>query len=144
MTPSLVHHVALGARDVRGLAEFYERALGLRRVQEHLDEAGELRSIWLSLQQSGPTHSVLMIEKTRAAAAPGPASPPMQVLPGWFLLAFSVPEQEREHLEARVLRAGATFEGKTAKSSYARDPEGNRFAISCYPLPEVCDRSSKT
>ncbi len=136
-----MHHIALGARDVRGLAEFYERALGLRRVKEHRDDAGELRAIWLSLQQSGPTSSVLMIEKT---AAPLPASStPMQLSPGWFLLAFAVSQAERKQVEARLLAAGATWEGSSENSSYVRDPEGNRFAISCYPLSLVCEVSSE-
>lgn len=137
MTESVVHHVALGARDVRALSAFYEQALGLRRVREHVDESGELRSIWLSLQQTGPTHGVLMIEKT-LIAPPAPGAP-MQVMPGWFLLAFSVPSDERERYEARLLEAGATLEGRSAASSYVRDPEGNRLAISCYPLAGVCD-----
>ena len=129
--------MALGARDVQRLAQFYERALGLTRVKEQIDEVGELRAIWLSLEQFGPTRSVLMLEKINAPL--GAPAAPMQLDPGWFLLAFAVSKAEREQREAQLLAAGATLEGRSENTSYARDPEGNRFAISCYPLSDVCD-----
>lgn len=125
-----MHHLALGAFDVAHVAVFYEQALGLVRLKENRDETGQLRSIWLRAD----THSgfVLMIERTdkprpldRAEAG---------VVPGWFLLAFAVSIEERTAAEERLERAGAVVEHRTKFSSYARDPEGNRFAISCYPL----------
>jgi catechol 2,3-dioxygenase-like lactoylglutathione lyase family enzyme len=137
-----VHHLALGARDVLCLAQFYEQALGLRRVKEHMDHTGQLRAIWLALEQSGPTRSVLMIERTNAP--PRAWSAPLQLDSGWFLLAFSVSLAEREQREAQLLIAGATLEGRSESSTYARDPEGNRFALSCYPLSDVCDQSPGT
>lgn len=126
----MIHHLALGSCDVAGLAAFYEQALGLVRIKEHRDEAGLLRSIWLRL---GPgSHAVLMIEKTDQPRSSDRAH--AGVVPGWFLLAFEVSAAERAAAERRLEQAGATLEGRTEFSSYARDPEGNRFAISCYPL----------
>lgn len=136
MSAAVVHHVALGARDVENVAAFYERALGLLRARVQHDPAGVLRSVWLSLtpgrQRRGPLESVLMIERTDAPRPADRAAP--GAVPGWFLLAFAVRADERASLEERIERAGAIIEARTEFSSYARDPEGNRFAISCYPL----------
>jgi glyoxylase I family protein len=123
-----VHHIALGALDVASVAHFYETALGLQRHSTHEDEQGQLRSIWLCLGPSGATNGVLMIEKTEL---PRPSDRSQAgVVPGWFLLAFPILASERKEAEARIERAGAVIEERTAYSSYARDPEGNRFAVS--------------
>lgn len=124
MTRAL-HHLALGARDVERVAGFYREAFGLAEVARHHTESGVLRSIWLA---SGET--LLMIEHTEE-----PARPVQGVGAGPFLLAFSVTPDERAALERELERRGATVEQRTVHSSYARDPEGNRVAISHYPRP---------
>lgn len=118
-----VHHIALGARDVEGVARFYREVFGLPEVARHRTEGGALRSIWL---ESGAT--LLMIELSEAAprVVAGVASGP-------FLIAFSVEASERAALEGALARAGSVVELRTEHSSYARDPEGNRVAISHYP-----------
>ena len=45
-----IHHLALGARDVASLAEFYRRAFDLREHARHLHADGSLRSVWLDLE----------------------------------------------------------------------------------------------
>ncbi len=120
-----LHHIALGARDVERVASFYRDAFGLTELARHRDASGELRSIWLGAQ--GP---VLMVERT--------AVEPRQVEgvgAGPFLLAFQVTPGERTALEAALAAAGAAIESRTEHTSYARDPEGNRVAVSAYPLP---------
>lgn len=123
----MIHHVALGAQDVERVAAFYTRHMGLTEVTRHADEAGALRSIWLRLSPG----AVLMIERT--------AQPPRAVEgigAGPFLLAFGAADQdEREARCAQLAADGYTIEARTGYTSYTRDPEGNRVAISCYPLP---------
>lgn len=112
-----VHHVAFRTRDLPRLARFYEEALGLRRVRE---QPGY--SVWLALGDA-----VLMLERADAGE---PAPPPG----GRDLLAFRVTEAERTAIRARV-----AVEGETAHTTYFRDPDGRRIAVSTHPL-ERADR----
>ena len=128
-----LHHVALGAHDVERVAEFYRTAFDLlERARYHGDD-GSVRSVWLSAGEV-----LLMIEHTETPRRAGQG-----VGAGPFLLAFQVSPEERSSLEARLLALGSGIESVTEFSSYARDPEGNRVAISHYPRPptEVPDDS---
>ena len=118
-----LHHIALGAVDVNGVAEFYRDVLGFEELDRHDDASGELRSIWLDA--GGVT---LMVERTseRRERVEGVGAGP-------FLLAISVEPDERAQIEDRLSAAGAEVEERTEHSSYARDPEGNRIAISHHP-----------
>jgi len=118
-----IHHLALGARDVASLAEFYRRAFDLREHARHLHADGSLRSVWLDLE--GP---LLMIEASDAEqrAVDG-------IGMGLFLIALNVAVREREQVEARLVALGGVVETRGQFTSYARDPEGNRVAISHYP-----------
>ena len=80
--------------------------------------------MWLDL--GGP---VLMIEASRAEvrAVEG-------IGMGLFLLAFDISAAERDRVEARLVALGGVLETRGAFTSYARDPEGNRVAISHYPV----------
>jgi glyoxylase I family protein len=121
--PSRLHHVAVGTRDVERLAAFYREVFGLTERGRFTDTLGRLRSIWLDL--CGP---ILMIERTD--------EPPRRVQTlgaGPFLLAFTIAPSERVAFEAALGRAGAAIEQRTEFSSYARDPDGNRVAVSHYP-----------
>jgi glyoxylase I family protein len=120
-----LHHVAIGARDLELVAEFYRDLLGLRELGRHHEPGGRLRSIWLDL--GGP---VLMIERTEESprvvrgAGAGP-----------FLVALAYQPQERDALELSLARAGFPIESRTEHTIYFRDPEGNRVAASNYPIP---------
>jgi glyoxylase I family protein len=120
-----LHHLALGTRDVESLARFYHELLGLPEVQRHQDEQGALRSIWLDLGGA-----LLMIERTQQEPrrVEGVGSGP-------FLLAFRVTPAARSALERELMARGHAIESRTAFSSYSRDPDGNRIAISHYPEP---------
>jgi catechol 2,3-dioxygenase-like lactoylglutathione lyase family enzyme len=120
----LLHHVALGARDVARVAAFYRDVLGLRELARHDDVSG-LRSVWLDLDGA-----LFMIERTSE-----PARAVAGVGAGPFLLAFRCRPEERGVLEARLAAAGSVIEARSAFSSYARDPEGNRIAVSHHPEP---------
>ena len=121
---TLVHHLALGTRDVERLAHFYREAFGLTEVNRHLGAAGELRSIWLDLGGA-----LLMIEATltpERARVEGIGA-------GLFLLALRVSVTERAALEQKLEALGTPIESRTQFTSYARDPDGNRIAMSHYP-----------
>jgi glyoxylase I family protein len=118
-----LHHLALGAKDVDRVARFYTEVLGLPERARHLDEGGRLRSVWLGLGEA-----LLMVERTDVEA-PRVCG----VGPGPFLLAVSIRPEERAALERSLEAAGAHIEERTAFTSYARDPEGNRVAVSHYP-----------
>ena len=120
---SRLHHVALGARNVAAVAAFYRDLLGLGEIRRQAGEGGELRSIWLDLGGA-----ILMIEH-----ADEPSRPVDGVSAGPFLIALRVTPGERRALEAELDRHGHAVESRTRYSSYLRDPEGNRVAISHYP-----------
>ena len=120
----MIHHLALGAIDVERVADFYSDNFGLPEVARHLDAAGKLRSIWLKLGSS-----VLMVERTTQRCRPVDG-----VDTGLFLLALRVDTVQRIEIEQRLSKLGHPVESRTEHSSYFRDPEGNRFAISHYPI----------
>ncbi len=105
-----VHHLALRTRDVAGAAAFYRDVLGLAVVRE---QPGY--SVWLSLGGA-----VLMIER-RAEGEPGVPAGSME------LVAFAVTPEAREAVRARVV-----VEAETAHTTYFRDPDGRRVAVSTY------------
>ncbi len=124
---SALHHLALGTRDVARLARFYCDVLELREVTRHLHADGSLRSVWLDL--GGP---VLMIEATE--------DNPRHVVgvgAGPFLIALGVRGEECAAFEERLSEAGCAVESRTEWTMYARDPDGNRIALSAYPLPAL-------
>jgi catechol-2,3-dioxygenase len=120
-TTSPLHHIALGAQNVELVAAFYAQIFVLpERTRHHYDD-GRLRSIWLDMGGI-----VLMIEHTdhlpRRVDGVGA---------GPFLLAFSVEDsQERAALESKLAQRGVEIEERTDFTSYVRDPEGNRVAVS--------------
>lgn len=126
MNPPHLHHLALGARDVSTVAAFYRDVLKLTEIKRHRYPDGSLRSVWLRL---GP--SILMIEHGQTTRRRVD-----QVGAGPFLLALRIGEDERDEWERRLHDAGAPIEDRTAYTSYFRDPEDNRVAVSHYPIPE--------
>jgi glyoxylase I family protein len=124
---SRLHHIGLGARDVEEVARFYREVLDLEECGRHLYGDGRLRSVWLD---TGGV--ILMVEHTRQErdSVEGVGAGP-------FLLAFTVADEAaREAMEARLGERGADIESRTDYSSYFRDPEGNRVAVSYYPFGE--------
>jgi len=120
-----LHHLACGTRDVERLAAFYRDVLGLPEVSRHAAQDGSVRSIWLDLGVG-----LLMIERTGRTAEPTAG-----VGAGFFLLALRVTPEERADAERRLAGAGFPIETRSEWTSYARDPDGNRIAVSHYPEP---------
>ncbi|MEI9949199.1 MAG: VOC family protein [Pseudomonadota bacterium] len=131
LSVSVLHHLALGTRDVARLARFYTDVLELREVTRHLHADGSLRSVWLDLGGS-----LLMIEPTDEPSRTLTAG----VGAGLFLIAVAVLSKQRTEFEARLELAGSVVESRSEFTSYARDPDGNRIALSCYPLKELEQR----
>jgi len=125
-SPTL-HHIALGARDVARVAAFWRDLMGLPERVRHHHEDGTLRSVWLGLG----AQSVLMIEPLDVDGEPleGPV-----VGKGPFLIALTVTEGAHQDMVRRLEDAGHEVEGSTAYTTYVRDPEGNRAAVSHFPL----------
>lgn len=119
-----LHHLALGAVDVERVAAFYRDRLGLTELRRHRAEDGALRSIWLDLGGA-----ILMVERSGA-----PARRVEGVGRGPFLMAVRCTAAERERLEQALEEAGHPIEDRTDFTSYTRDPEGNRVAVSCYEM----------
>jgi hypothetical protein len=119
--------VALGARDVLAVSAFYRDAFRLPHVATHHFEDGTPRSVWLDLGGA-----ILMVEHTEA-----PPGHVVGVGAGPFLLAFRVTPGERGAVEGWLAAHGSPVESRTAFTSYTRDPEGNRVAISHHPEPAL-------
>jgi catechol 2,3-dioxygenase-like lactoylglutathione lyase family enzyme len=126
-SPARLHHVALGARDVERVAAFYRDLLGLRELARHFTPRGELRSVWLDLGGA-----VLMIE--RSVARPRRVR---AVGTGLFLLAVARDARGRKAVERALAAVGVAVEERTGHTTYFRDPEGNRAAVSSYPLAQA-------
>jgi hypothetical protein len=112
---------------VERLARFYREFFGLSERARHLDERGWLRSVWLDLEGS-----LLMIELTDK-----PHQAVEGIGAGPFLLAFRIAPGERARMESKLEAAGHPIEARTAFTSYTRDVDGNRIAISHHPLSPV-------
>ena len=125
-----LHHLALGASDVAALAAFYASVFGLEQVREHRRDDGTLRSIWLRLGEG-----LLMVESIEA----GPVREQGLRLPepGWFLLAFATEDEAESEAVCRAATArGASESHRTGFTRSLVDPEGNRVAVSHFPLPK--------
>lgn len=121
-----LHHFALGSADPVALAKFYRDLADLPEIRRWHHDDSSVRSVWLRLGEA-----VLMIERTDASR------PQVEgVGAGLFLLAFRIDASERETWLERLAQLGALVESQTTHSVYFRDPDGNRVALSSYPLED--------
>lgn len=121
-----LHHLALQARDVEGVARFYRELLGLTELARYTDERGGLRSIWLSLRSGGEAETgFLAVEKTEAALGPPGV--------GLSMLAVRIAAERRAEVEAALAARGLAVERRTRWTVYVRDPEGNLLGLSHHP-----------
>ncbi len=120
-----LHHIALGARSVQRVASFYREVFGLKELARHRYADGQIRSIWLDLNGA-----ILMIEKTDRTR-----EIVQGIDAGAFLMAFGIEASKRVEVEGLLESSGHPIESRTDDTSYFRDPEGNRIAVSSYKLP---------
>jgi glyoxylase I family protein len=119
-----LHHLALGTPNVDSLARFYSEVLELREVTRHQRADGSLRSVWLDLGGA-----LLMVEQSEEL--------PRRVNgigAGPFLIALAASRAEQARLEAKLVAAGSPIESRSEWTIYSRDPDGNRIALSAYPV----------
>ena len=129
--PLRLHHLALGSPDPEHLACFYHRAFDLPVERTHRYEDGTVRSVWLRLASG-----VLMIEHVDPRTphhSPRPKTP-NEPSEGLFLLAFEVSKASHSEHIGRLETLGCVVEGSTSYTSYLRDPDGNRIALSHYDV----------
>lgn len=112
-----VHHIALRTRDLPRAERFWVEVVGLAVRRR----SGE-RAVWLGMDDA-----VLMLER----AEPGEPRVPEGSME---LLALRVDDAGRAAFEARCAAAGVAVEARTEHTSYARDPDGRRLAVSTHPL----------
>lgn len=113
-----LHHLAFRTSDPGALAAFYADVLGLRVVRER-----EGASVWLELGGGG----VLMVERALAGER--------RAVPGTLeLVAFRVDARGRDAVRARLAERGVAIEQETEHTTYFRDPDGRRVAVSTHPL----------
>lgn len=124
--PPSLHHLAVVVRDLVQAEAFYRTVLGLPVLQRWSDAAGAPRSVWLSLGAG----AFLAVEKA-AAADPQRAD----AAPGWHCVALAIARSDRPAWRARLQAAGVVIERESPYSLYARDPDGNLFALSHWPDP---------
>jgi glyoxylase I family protein len=119
-----VHHVAVLVSDLERAQAFYTNVLGLPLLRRHDDDAGQLRSVWVSLGDG----AFLALEKASDA---GPLR--AQGAPGWHCMALTIDASDREVWRARLATAAIPIERESPFTLYARDPDGNLVALSHHP-----------
>lgn len=112
-----VHHIAFRTTNLERLERFYVDTLGfsvVRRTTESiwLDAAGSI----LMLERRGPTESAISRNCME-------------------LVAFAIDAKEGAAYEARLARAGAIVDERTAFTIYVRDPDDRRIGFSSFPEP---------
>lgn len=113
-----VHHLAFRTADVGRLERFYVEVLGFRVERRN----GE-RSVWLAMGDA-----LLMLERKEPEEPNVPAG-------SLELVAFAVTPEEHAFYIDRFVSHGVAVEGRTAFTTYVRDPDGRRVAVSSYPHP---------
>ncbi len=119
-----LHHLAIGTRNVDDLARFYCAVLELGEVTRHAHADGTLRSVWLDL---GGALLMIELSEEMPRRVDGIGAGP-------FLIALAASRTEQERLEAKLVAAGSTIESRSEWTIYSRDPDGNRIALSAYPI----------
>lgn len=133
MTVLGINHVVLWVRDADRTADFYERALGFRRV---FGSPG--RAHFLQAEGSTNDHdlAVMSVGASAGASAAGTV--------GLYHVAWEVDTLDELQARARVLSELGALVGSsdhgTTKSLYAKDPDGLEFEV-CWiiPLTELTD-----
>jgi len=120
--PGAVHHLAVLVRDLPRATRFYAEVLGLAVVRRWPADGPGDRSVWLDLGGG----AFLALEHSQAEAVT------YEHL-GLHLVALRIERGTREAWSRRLAAAGHPITHFTSYTLYARDPEGNRLALSHWP-----------
>lgn len=113
-----VHHLAFRTADVGRLERFYVGLLGFRVERRQGD-----RSVWLAMGDA-----LLMLERKDVREPDVPSG-------SLELVAFAVTPEEHVSYMERFASHGVGVDARTAFTTYVRDPDGRRIALSSYPNP---------
>ena len=117
-------HIVFYVRDLKESLEFYEKLLGLKRI-----EGGRLPFKAAALTSGRTHHELLLIE---VGDAPGPQPGPRR---GFYHAGFKIEDSLDELKEAyhELHSAGVQVKGMSdhtvSKSLYLHDPDGNEIEL---------------
>ncbi|MBE7437232.1 MAG: glyoxalase [Spirochaetales bacterium] len=104
----MIHHIAIGTRQVQTLFEFYKKLPGLTFLAWQYTADGRRRAAWFDAQGT-----ILMLEESDISEAPR-------------ALVFSWREEWHQALLERACDTSVS-------TIYLQDPDGNRLGYSRYP-----------
>lgn len=128
-----LEHVALAARDPKGLAEFYARAAGFKTRITFDNGAGKPKTHMIGFNDDGPFVEIVPADLDKKSSARENSDP------GLTHLAISVADFDAA--AAHLAKLGVNREGEERKAPFGarvqfyRDPEGNLFHILFRPAP---------
>ena len=115
------HHFALQVIDLERMCAFYRETLGLPELTRHFRPDGSLRSVWLTVPESG----FIALEAVDAAEVKSTSKN--------FVLAFKIRREERARVAEELAQVGIQIDRETRWTVFFRDPEGNRLGLSHHP-----------
>jgi len=136
-----LNHAVLYVRDAERSAEFYEQALGFRRL--HTIQMGAGAGVFLQAPGSTNDHDLGLFS---IGAGAGASLAGRQTV-GLYHLAWEVDTLDELDRLAGVLQThgalvGASDHG-TTKSLYARDPDGNEFEVAWIIPADLLDDAAR-
>jgi predicted enzyme related to lactoylglutathione lyase len=110
----MLHHIAIGTKNLEALFEFYNHIPGLIFLEWKYDDNMNKRSAWFSIRNSG----LLMLEKKEIPKAPEALVFAYDVLYHEYITKIEIIE-------------------KTKYSIYFNDPDSNKLGFSSFPNPII-------
>lgn len=113
----MIHHIAIGTRKVRKLADFYLKMPHAEKIREWEEPDGALRSVWIQFSKT-----ILMIEFGETMA------------PRALVFGYEIEDLKKWN----ILFETIPVTRETEFTKYFLDPDGNQLGLSSYPetLPE--------
>jgi catechol 2,3-dioxygenase-like lactoylglutathione lyase family enzyme len=105
----MIHHIAIGTKNLDQMISFYESIPCLVRTKTNFYENGKIRSVWFSSDEI-----LLMLEDNETNIAP-------------LALVFSLKSM------TEIIKLNLKIEKKTQYTIYFYDPDRNMLGFSSYP-----------
>ncbi|BDA80918.1 hypothetical protein LPTSP3_g38480 [Leptospira kobayashii] len=111
----MIHHIAIGTKSVRVLADFYKKIPDCMFLKENLyPDSDRIRSVWFQISDT-----ILMIEE-------GEKESPRAMV---FLY------QEKNWQNWKSFLNSTSIRERTEFTIYFSDPDGNKLGLSSFPEP---------